>query len=211
MTNDPMISVNTKHSDTTSNQAFDALLEESRQAFGRVVYTHKAQEKCADHKLHHFNTIRFIQTFLSAITSTGFVAIVLGKPEIQQSSAIVGGIASLFLTATNLYAQGRNTMGEVDKHANTASKLWLVRERYQSLITDIISQTISIEEVKKHRSSLQSELAEIYSTAPRTDNKAYTAAQAGLKNNEEFTFSDDEIDVFLPIALRKGVTNEAQH
>ncbi|MBX9722183.1 MAG: hypothetical protein K2X81_12360, partial [Candidatus Obscuribacterales bacterium] len=77
------------------------------------------------------------------------------------------------------------------------------RENYLSLISDIVSRTITIDDVKKQRSSLQSELAEIYSTAPRTDAKAYKAAQAGLKNNEEFTFSDKEIDVFLPLALRK--------
>lgn len=211
MMENQLTTVGTDESNAFSEPAFNALLEEIRQAFGRVVYTHKAQEKCADHKLQHFNVIRFTQTILSAITSTGFLAIVLGKPEIHQISAIAGGIASLLLTAINLYSQGRNTMGEVDKHTTTASKLWLAREQYQSLITDIVSRTISIEEVKKLRSSLQSELAEIYSTAPRTDDKAYKAAQAGLKNNEEFTFSDEEIDVFLPIALRKGVRNEAQH
>ncbi|MBX9724267.1 MAG: SLATT domain-containing protein, partial [Candidatus Obscuribacterales bacterium] len=139
-----------------NDEPLDVLLEEIRQAFGRVVYTHKAQEKCADSKLSCFNNVRLAQTILSAVTSTGFIAVIFGKPEIHQVSAIAGGVASLALTAINLYSQGRNTMGEVDKHTAVASKLWLARENYLSLISDIVSRTITIDDVKKQRSSLQS-------------------------------------------------------
>ncbi|WP_416147011.1 hypothetical protein [Pseudomonas syringae] len=41
--------------------------------------------------------------------------------------------------------------------------------------------------------------------APQTDSKAYSSAQKALKDNEEYTFSDSEIDCFLPATLRKDV------
>ncbi|MGQ7392087.1 hypothetical protein ACTGVH_10415 [Streptococcus suis] len=34
-------------------------------------------------------------------------------------------------------------------------------------------------------------------------NKAYKIASKALKENEEFTFSDEEIDKFLPESLRR--------
>jgi hypothetical protein len=50
---------------------------------------------------------------------------------------------------------------------------------------------------------LVSKLAKIYATAPRTTPKAYEDASAGLKKNEELSFSPGEIDKFLPQALRE--------
>lgn len=48
------------------------------------------------------------------------------------------------------------------------------------------------------------ELQEIYLEAPDTSSKAYSMAQAALKIKEEMSFTDDEIDQFLPKPLRKG-------
>jgi len=40
--------------------------------------------------------------------------------------------------------------------------------------------------------------------APDTSSKAYSMAQGALKIKEEMSFTDDEIDQFLPKPLRKG-------
>lgn len=192
------------------DHGYDILQAEIRQAFGRVVYTHKAQEKCADDKLFWFKVTRWVQTGLAAATTTGFFAVILGDPTKHHDSAVAGAVASLLLTALNLYAQGGNAMGDVDKHTATASKLWLAREQYLSLLSDIKARTIKIEEAKQIRNTLQTKLAEIYSTAPRTNKRAYKAAQSGLKDNEELTFRDHEIDVFLPVELRKVQPTSSQ-
>jgi len=42
----------------------------------------------------------------------------------------------------------------------------------------------------------------IYKFAPITSTKAYSKAQKALKINEELTFSDKEIDQFLPEELK---------
>ena len=62
----------------------------------------------------------------------------------------------------------------------------------------------SIEELAIKRDELQDELAEIYSTVPQTNDKAYKAAQKGLKDNGELSFYEKEIDDLLPPALRRG-------
>lgn len=47
-------------------------------------------------------------------------------------------------------------------------------------------------------------LHEVYRGAPGTSYKAYKAAQDALQKYEDMTFSDAEIDAFLPKELERG-------
>jgi hypothetical protein len=95
-------------------------------------------------------------------------------------------------------------LGEImQKHANAATELWNIRESYLSLLVDIKSKVVSIDQIITKRDDLQNKLLNIYSGSPRTYSKAYKEASSALKLNEELTFSDEEIDVFLPLELRK--------
>jgi hypothetical protein len=78
-----------------------------------------------------------------------------------------------------------------------------VREAYLSLLTDIRDSSLTLSELRQRRDSLQERLHKIYHNAPHTDDKAYEKSQKALKENEELTFSDEEIDVFLPKPLRR--------
>jgi len=51
---------------------------------------------------------------------------------------------------------------------------------------------------------LVGELHSVYSGAPSTTFQAYRKAQDALKKYEDMTFSDDEIDTFLPKELKRG-------
>jgi hypothetical protein len=84
----------------------------------------------------------------------------------------------------------------------TAKKLWLIREKYQNLIADLINEKYNSNEVTEKRDLLLSELNEILENAPPTDNKAYSKARKALKIDEEMTFSGKEIDNLLPEELR---------
>ena len=46
-------------------------------------------------------------------------------------------------------------------------------------------------------------LNKLYKGSPRTINKAYNEASKALKEMEEMTFTDQEIDKFLPESIRK--------
>jgi len=89
------------------------------------------------------------------------------------------------------------------KHKATASDLWDIRESYFSLLTDINSGLISKEDIASKRDDLQEKLHAVYEASPRSIPKAYGKAQEALKLSEELTFSDEEIDKFLPAPLRK--------
>jgi hypothetical protein len=53
------------------------------------------------------------------------------------------------------------------------------------------------------RDEPQTQLHKIYKSAPRADDEAYGKAQTALKESEELTFLDAEIEVFLPAPLRR--------
>ena len=81
--------------------------------------------------------------------------------------------------------------------------MWLIRERYLSIITDLKIGNKSIESIQQERDRLVFELGAIYESSPSTNSRAYEKARNALKYNEEMTFSDSEIDSMLPNELRK--------
>lgn len=91
-------------------------------------------------------------------------------------------------------------------HQKAADALWVIREEYVSLLTDF--ELLDDARVMAKRDELQNRTAEIYAQSPRTDSKSYSAAQRALKTEEEQTFSDDEIDVMLPNAIRRKIELE---
>ena len=90
------------------------------------------------------------------------------------------------------------------KHKQAANDIWLVREKYQSLITDVAIGNKSLEAIQQERDVLMKKLHSVYSGAPSTNSQAYQKAQKALKQNEDMTFSDEEIDAFLPKELKRG-------
>lgn len=176
-----------------------------RESFGRVVWTHKTHEKCADILNRRSSNIKLIQIALSAITTTGILISVFGD---KQWVGIITALISTSLLALNTYLK-KYDLGEIaQKHADCATSLWNIRETYLSLLTDIKASNIDISEIKLKRDKLQKELYGLYKGAPRTISKAYKKASEALKTNEELTFSDEEIDNFLPKELRKSTTTQ---
>lgn len=179
-----------------------AILEgQLRECFGRVVYSHKTHEKCADILLSRLSKIKLGQIILSAITTAGFVAVVFGAGEI---GAIFGVIVSTILLALNSYTKNYDLGELAQKHKQAANDLWIIREKYLSLITDLRINEKPIEELQEERDRLLNDLHLVYLGAPSTTFQAYRKAQEALKTFEDMTFSDEEIDAFLPSELKRG-------
>ena len=171
-----------------------------RECFGRVVYSHKTHEKCADILLSRLAKIKLAQIMLSAITTGGFVAAIVGAGYF---GTVTGVVFSTALLALNAYVKNYD-LGEIaQKHKQAASELWLIREKYLSLLTDLRIGDVTIESLQRRRDVLTNELYAVYSACPSTTSSAYRKAQKSLKYNEEMTFSDSEIDSFLPSEQKK--------
>lgn len=185
----------------SSQEARDILEAQLRECFGRVVYSHKTHEKCADILLSRQSWIKLGQIGLSAITTAGFIGAIFGSGQV---AAILGMLVSTGLLALNAYTKDYDLGAMAQKHKQAASGLWLVREKYLSLITDLKMKKRAWEEILKDRDALLEQLNSVYTGAPSTTNGAYRKAQEALKLYEDMTFSDEEIDAFLPTTLKKG-------
>ncbi|MCA9372450.1 hypothetical protein KC726_06255 [Candidatus Woesebacteria bacterium] len=79
-----------------------------------------------------------------------------------------------------------------------------MREKYLSLLTDLAMGEKPIEQLQSERDSLLESLHSVYSGSPSTTFEAYKEAQDSLKTKEDMTFSDEEIDAFLPNELKRS-------
>jgi hypothetical protein len=190
-----------QHSQTEDTpDARGAVEGQLRECYGRVVYSHKTHEKCADILLSNLGRIRIWQIVLSAITTAGFIGAIFGAGRV---SALIGMVVSTVLLALNSYTKNYDLGELAQKHKQAASDLWLIREKYLSLLVDVAMKEKPLESLQTQRDELVEQLHAIYSVAPSTTYKAYKRAQEALQKLEDMTFTDAEIDAFLPRELRR--------
>ena len=179
-----------------------AVLEgQIRECFGRVVYSHKTHEKRADILLGRLAVIKWSQIILSAITTGGCISVAFGAGN---SGIVLSAFISTFLLVLNAYTKDYDLGELAQKSRQAAADLWMIREKYLSLLTDLQMEKKSLGELVVERDGLLQELYGVYSGAPSTTNRAYRKAQEALKELEDMTFSDDEIDAFLPKELKRS-------
>lgn len=176
-----------------------------RECYGRCAYTHKIHEKMAERLANHQWWAKWFNIVLSALIAGGAVSAVF-RPEtglLQYAEYATVALAILSLIY-NAYQKDLDPGALAQRHRETASDIWNVRESYLSLIADALNNAVPVDELRTKRDELQTSLHEIYRGAPFTDGKAYKKAQASLKDNEELMFSDKEIDAMLPTTLRRS-------
>jgi SMODS and SLOG-associating 2TM effector domain family 4 len=173
-----------------------------RECYGRVVYTHKAHEKCADLLLNKHKRIKFLQLALSALVTGGIFGTLSEAWKLVATTT--SAVLSTILLALNSYTKDYDLGQIAQKHRQTGAELWSIREKYLSLLSDIRVGDATIDEYRARRDKLSEELHAIYTGAPSTDSKAYQHAQAALQLKEDLTFSVEEIDAFLPKELKRA-------
>lgn len=169
-----------------------------REAYGRVTYSQTCQDKSINRIVKLDNRIKICQIVLSGITTSGFVAAIVLDDNI---ASIIGAVVSLALLILNAYIKNFNLSSIAQDHKKASDLLWKIREEYVSLLTDF--EMMEPSEIRNKRDELQNRTAEVYRDSPRTDAKSYRAAQKALKEEEEQTFSEEEIDRMLPHSIRR--------
>lgn len=169
-----------------------------REMYGRAAYTHKTHEKMADGYICRYRFIKTVEIWLSALAAGSLLIAVFGD---SRAGTIAGAILSTVLLGLTLYFKEASLGEQAQKHTVVASKLWGVREALLSLLVDM-NDGRAVDEVRRERDRLNETLEDIYKGAPRTNSKAYGAAQKALKEAEELFFSDAELDKMLPKELR---------
>ena len=96
------------HSKTDDTPYSRAVFEgQIRECYGKVVYTHKTHEKCADLLLESWARIKLWQIGLSAVAAGGFIVTVFSDGK---ATAIAGAIISCGLLALNPKTEVRKSI-----------------------------------------------------------------------------------------------------
>lgn len=176
-----------------------------RQSFASTVFTHKVQEIAAENQEKNVFKVKIANVVLVALVLL-LMILQVSNPEQLIFTYLGVGITSaeiIFLIIQLSF----DFEQKVIMHKNSALKYLGLRDAYRSLITDIMSERITSAEIVTRRDLLQREYQIISDLAPQTSGIEYTEAQKrlnrrGAVEGEEFTWSDEEIDWFLPEALR---------
>lgn len=183
------------------NEQEITLESQIREIYGRVIYTHKTHEKCADILKERSDCLKLSEIILSASTTTTILVVLFGEGKISQ---LIAAFLSTILLGLTLYSKDFNLLAIAEKHKQAALNILEIREKLLSLLVDIRIGNKQIEQLQQTRDTLNEQLLNTYRGAPKTINKAYEIASKALKENEDFTFSDEEIDKFLPESLRRS-------
>jgi len=176
-----------------------SLIETIRESFGRIVYTHKTHEKMTEIFESKRGWATAGEIIATSLTASGLISLNFYNDNFIKISAALLAFLSLSMALYKSFAMLDNRIGS---HQKTAWKLWIMRERYINLISDVSENRISDQEAQKIRDDLQTETHKIYEDAPQTTACAYAKAQKALKKSEDFTFTADEINRFLPKSLK---------
>lgn len=181
-----------------NSQYREKLLIQLKNNFGRVVYTYTSHLKQVNSLERNLKIIKYSQIVLSAFSTGGFLGAIITNKNV---CTVVAGIFSTVLLAFNLFFKNFTPENEIKQHILAADELWLIREKYVSLMTDF--DILSTEDIISTRDTLLQKTYEIYKKTPKTNSKSYMKAQKALKNEEEQFFTNEELNQMLPSHLRK--------
>lgn len=176
-----------------------SLLETVRESFGRVVYSHKTHEKMAEILEAKRACATVVEVLSLALSASGILSLQYHDENLVKAAS--AGLAFISLGFA-LYRAFANLDHRISENKRAACALWILREHYINLISDFSEGRLTEKAAQDERNRLQDVAHKIYETAPQTTSCAYKKAQKALKENEDFTFTPEEIDKFLPASLK---------
>ncbi|MFE7548047.1 SLATT domain-containing protein [Streptomyces gardneri] len=185
---------------SSSQDTHAANIQSIREAFGRVVYTHKTHEKARELEAAKADKAKWVNIILVTLTSGTLLSSVITH---DRTLLYISSAASALALAFTIFQLSFTPEKVAEQHRAAAKELWYVRELYLHLLTDIHTAPEAVD-IPRRRDELLEKLNHIYRLAPDTSSAAYRAAQKALQIDEDMTFSSTEIDSFLPEALRAG-------
>lgn len=171
-----------------------------RDSYASVVWSHKIQEKQADIYAEKFKKMETVNIGAASLTSVGIVALIFTDPLWLKLVSVLISFATVYITA---YFKSFDLQKFITSHKAAANKLIAVRDQYKVLLTEIKLKVDSVENLLARYKELVEKTDAIYLEAPTTTDEAVGKASKALKIKKDNTFTDAEIDSFLPLSLRR--------
>lgn len=177
----------------------EILESQIRQMLASIVWTHKIQEKQADIYKWWYNFWETTRIAAGAVTTSGIIAILfLDEHWIKVITAVIS-IVTLFIDS---YLKVYDLKVLSKKHKESAIDLLKLREETISVLCDIKLDKYNEEALISKRDYINETQIGIYKNMLDCSNKAVEKASKTLNERGDSTYSDEEIDRFLPVLAR---------
>lgn len=184
------------------NNKYQLLLDEVRQNYASVVWTHKIQEKQADIYHEKYAKLETTNILAASATSCGIVSTIFCD---NIWAKIITALLSFVTITITAYFKSFDIKEMEKQNKEYANKFLIIRNELLHIICDLHMKNRNVDEINKEYISIMNELNKLYITAPSTAQEAVDRATDALKVNKEYTYTDEEIDNFLPPSLRGEV------
>ena len=174
------------------------LLDEVRQNYASVVWTHKIQEKQADIYARRYKCLSTINIIFAAATSCGIISSIFAD---SLAAKVITAILSFGTVAITAYFQSFDLKGMEQCHRAAANRFVAMRNRLLHVIARLHMDDC-LDEIESEYEEIMQDLSSLYEDAPSTTDKAVQIASKALKMKNEYTYTNEEIDHFLPPALK---------
>lgn len=181
---------------------YQLLLDVVRQNFASAVWTHKIQEKQADIYGENYSRLESLNILAASLTSCGIVSTIFYE---NLAAKIIAALLSFVTLSITTYFKSFDIKNMEKQCKDTANRLVVVRNDLLHIIAEIHMKSRSVDEINHDYIQIINTLNKIYVEAPSTTQKAVERASEALKTNNEYTYTEEEIDNFLPPTLRGKV------
>ena len=186
------------------------LLDIVRQNFASVVWTHKIQEKQADIYSEKYRMLETINIVVAALTSCGVISLVTDTNKESVLIKVATCICSFITVSITAYFKSFDLKSLEKQHKDAANQFIGIRNELRQIIADIHMSNRAISDIESDYKEIMNRLNELYATAPITSDKARARAEQTFKKEKNNFYDEDEIDRFLPPALKGRLEDEAE-
>jgi hypothetical protein len=183
----------------SEQSSLEYVLAAARELYARTVYSHKIHEKERELWSKKSCLMSYINVALVSLT-TLFAIVAAALPA--KLMLILTAVFAATSTAFVLWQANFDPVGRENLHRTAAKELLWIREQLLLLIVRCHDGAERLADLNRSLGSLSQQQATVNKFSPGTSQEAYTLARTALKQAEEFTFTDEEIDRFLPGPLR---------
>ena len=178
------------------------ILEDAvRDMFARTVWSHKIQEKQADIYQSQYRGMETASIICASLTSVGILSTIFAD---QLWIKIISAVLSFVTVFIAAYFKSFDLNTLAKAHKDAANKLLILRNEITELLTSIRIKEKSPSELEEKYHELMNKANKVYKDAPNTTDRAVKIAKEALQVKGDNTFSTEEIDSYLPPALRQG-------
>lgn len=183
-------------------EATKILFREIQERYVKVIWTHKIQ-LCQAHLYLKKNKKRnTVLTVLSVVVSAATIANILKwLPDVVMVPFLA--VSALTLTFFTIKYKTDNIGKSAAENEYFAATMHNLRNRYASLLSEIKAGLLTNEQIVERRDLLEKEEDLIYSgIVPATTPEAVAEAKKALKDNQDSTTTDEEIELLVSNNLK---------